>query len=128
MELRFIPDPLTGLIRSPRADHICGPDGKPLCGCVTPGTPGGSVTWESLHEPRWTPVCPKCRRKAVLLLRPKAEYWYLSPFNGVKHSFGSLAAARKAAKKEHGTPAIWQLGPGETNKIVEFVEGLDPLP
>lgn len=126
--LRFLPGPIPPHSWYPDTDHICGRNGKALCGFAGKARTYGTVTWDALHEPRWTRVCPKCRQAAILLLRPKAEYWFISPFRGTKHTFRSLRAAEKAARTEHGTVAVYQLGPGEINKIVKFVNGLDPLP
>ena len=66
--------------------------------------------------------------KTSLSLRPRAVFWYLDPFHGDRHEFKSLRAAKSAAKNEHGNSCIWQTGPGKVNRIVAFVEGLDPLP
>lgn len=112
-------------------DHIADTDGKTLCGATPNGQLGGEVTLDNLDEGRWTPLCEKCRRSAPLRLRPRASYWYLDPWTGSStREFPTLKKAEKAASKEHcsGSICIHQLGPGRTNKVATFVEGLPPLP
>ncbi len=60
--------------------------------------------------------------------RPRAQYWYLSPFNGDRRCFDTLDEARRSARTEHGFSTIYQTGPGTTNKVIETVRGYDPLP
>jgi hypothetical protein len=116
-----------------RYAHVTNADGKPLCGTKRPiDRTSLRADWEWLHDTFHTPVCKECYEAAVLRLRPTATFLYMDPWYGgsKKREFRSLRAARKAASKEHcpGSIAIWQLGPGDTNRIVEFVEGLPPLP
>lgn len=127
-KLRFfcIENPSIG--SSSRIEHITADGQTVLCNAKTKGSAWDPVTWDSIHSPRFHRRCPKCQEAAARLLRPVAVFWYLDPFNGDKKEFPSLNKARKSAKTEHGTCTIWQRGPGETNKIVEFVKGLDPLP
>ena len=109
--------------------HVSDEKGNPLCGTKGHFRVGQQVNWENLHYGGpYGCLCKKCRETAVLQLRPKARFWYLDPFSGHERSFGSLRNAVAAAKKEHGTSTIFQVGPGEVNRIVRFVSGLDPLP
>lgn len=110
--------------------HIMGPNNRTLCGKSPKRLRElGPANWDRLHESKpWGRYCECCRQRAVLQLRPKAVFWYLDPFNGGNKEFPSLRAAEKAAAKEHGSVTIHQLGPAETNEIVKFVRGLDPLP
>ncbi len=114
---------------SRRPLHIADLSGKTLCGKKAAGKELAKADWDVLHGN--IPAgqqCKTCRAKALLLLRPNAQFWYLDPFNGNKKEFTTITEARKTAKTEHGTVTIWQLGPGDINKIVETVHGLDPLP
>lgn len=109
-------------------EHIATVDGAPLCGSRDAGQIYGTADWEALHSPRFHRQCPRCRKAAFLVLRPRASFWYLDPFHGNMKEFKSLRAAVSSAKKEHGNSTIWQVGPGDVNKIVLFVKGLDVLP
>lgn len=113
---------------SSTVEHVAGADGSPLCGSRDPGKTYGPADWDALHSPRFHRRCPKCQQTAVLLLRPRAKFWYLDPFHGAVKEFVSLASAVRSARKEHGNSAIHQTGPGETNRIIKSVKGLDPLP
>lgn len=109
--------------------HITNGNGATLCGRTNEATCGLQVTWDSLHD--GTPygrICPKCREKAILSLRPTATFWFMDPYNGDIRSFGSITSAKRDARKRNGSSTIWQLGPGEINRIVETVNGLPALP
>ena len=134
-EKLFVAFPSTpGLLAGGRRAHVHVTDavGKPLCGTKHPVSKTSVLAdWEWLHSTFRSPLCEKCLKAAVLRLRPAATFWYQDPWNGSEtHEFHSLGEAKKTASKEHcpGSIAIWQLGPGDTNKIVGFVEGLPPLP
>ncbi len=110
--------------------HIGNPDGTPLCASKKPVRKGMEITsWDNFHyENPYGSICEICKKKAEMIFRPKAKFWYLDPFNGDIKEFGSLRRAVVSAKQEHGSSTIWQLGPGNINKIIETVKGLDPLP
>ena len=112
-----------------RSLHITDLSGKTLCNKIIKGKILTEADWNVLHENmsagQW---CKSCRAKALLLLRPRAKFWYLDPFNGNEKSFMTITEASKSAKKEHGTCTIWQLGPGDINKIITTIHGLEPLP
>lgn len=126
--LRFICTELPCSGNTSTVEHITGTDGTPLCGCRAEGKTYDIADWEALHSPRWHKQCPKCRQAALLILRPRAVYWYLDPFSGHLKEFRSLRSAKASARKEHGNSTIYQLGPGDINRIAAFVEGMDPLP
>ncbi len=113
---------------SSTVEHVARADRTPLCGAAAKGKAYDEAGWVALHAPRFHRQCPACRRAAVLILRPKAKFWYLDPFNGNRKEFGSLRSARASAGKEHGTSTVWQTGPGDVNRIACSVQGLDPLP
>ena len=127
-QLRFFceEDPYWG--SSSTLEHITDDGKTALCGSKDKGKPYDTADWDALHSPRFHRKCPKCRAAAVLILRPRATYWYLDPFYGNVKEFKSLRSARASALKEHGTSYITQVGPGEINKTVDIVTGLDPLP
>lgn len=109
--------------------HITDGNDVVLCGKRIEGRSLYKADWESIHyRIPFGGLCKECLKAAELRLRPKAVFWYLDPFNGGHKEFPSLRAAEKAAAKEHGSVTIHQLGPAETNEIVKFVRGLDPLP
>lgn len=113
----------------PEKAHITDGTGKCLCGADASGTLLHPADWDAVHYRIPHPgVCKGCRQAAILRLRPKAVFWYSDPFNGDTKEFPSLRAAVSSARKEHGNPCIWQVGPGDVNKIVKVVEGLPALP
>lgn len=109
--------------------HITEDGERTLCGKHPGGTILYEADWEALHyRVPFGELCPTCRKAAELHLRPRAVFWYLDPFNGDMKEFKSLRTAVSSAKKKHGNSTIWQLGPGDINKIVRFVEGRPVLP
>lgn len=117
--------------------HITDGSGTTFCGKENVTKTFREADWDTLHgfscgaidfEHPCRHVCKKCYGTAVLRLRPKAQFWFLSPFDGRMNTFKSLAAAVKAARKEHGNTTINQTGPGDVNRIAKFVEGLPALP
>jgi hypothetical protein len=111
--------------------HITPDHHKAICGVSVADAPASisEVTIDNLDTAG--EICPRCREAAPMRLRPRARYWYLDPWAGsTTHEFPSLKKAKEAAAKEHcaGSVCIWQLGPGRTNRIAAFVEGLPPLP
>lgn len=126
--IRFFCSEYPGSGNSSTLEHLT-IDGKTaLCGTNVKGEPRDAANWETIHSSRFHRRCPKCQQAAVMLIRPKAAFWYLDPFVGQRKEFRSLQKARKEAKKEHGNCTIWQTGPGETNKIVDVIHGQEPLP
>lgn len=119
-------NPMSG--SSSTIEHISADGQSVLCKAKAKGQVRDAADWEALHTSRFHRRCPKCQQAAILLLRPEAKYWYADPLHADIKEFGSLPTARKTAKTEHGTSTIWQTGPGETHKIVEFVHGLESLP
>lgn len=110
-------------------EHITPDDGKTvLCGEKAEGKAWDYAHWRALHTPRSCRLCPQCREKAILALRPVARFWYLDPLYGNRKDFPTAKEAIMSARTEHGTCTIWQYGPGEINKIIDTVKGLDPLP
>lgn len=126
--LRFLCKEHPNLGFSSTTEHVTADGKTALCGSKDGGEPRDAADWDALHSPRFHRRCPKCQQAAVLLLRPRAKFWYLDPFHGAVKEFVSLASAVRSARKEHGNSTIHQTGPGETNRIVKSVEGLDPLP
>ena len=128
--LTIITTDTTPWTSSERPLHIMGPNNKTLCGRSPKRLRElGPADWDRLHESKpWGRYCECCRQRAFLRLRPKAVFWYLDPFNGDRKEFPTLREAKKNARKEYGSVTIWQLGPGDVNRIVKFVRGYDPLP
>ena len=115
---------------SPTKTHVVDEDsGRPLCGSSVLGTETFvEATWDWLHQPDpYGEICEKCRKAGILRLRPRAEYWYTDPFSGKRRSFPTLSKARKAASTEPGGATIFQLGPGDVNRIAECVAGRNPI-
>lgn len=109
--------------------HIGTPNGVPLCAYKKPVKEGIEVTWDNLHyETPYEGLCETCQKKAKIIFRPKAKFWYMDPFNDDIKEFDKLNDAENSAIKEHGNSTIWQTGPGDINKIIEIAEGLNPLP
>lgn len=109
--------------------HITDRNDVVLCGKRIEGRSLYKADWESIHyRTPFGGLCKECLKAAELRLRPKAVFWYSDPFSGEIKEFPSLRAAVASAKKEHGNSTVWQLGPGDINKIVRFVEGLPALP
>lgn len=111
--------------------HIAKDNRSAICGTSVEDAPASvsEVTMDNLDTVG--NICPRCRDAAPMRLRPRAKYWYLDPWTGsTTHEFTSLKKAKEAAAREHcaGSVCIWQLGPGRTNRIAAFVEGLPPLP
>lgn len=110
-------------------EHITPDDGKTvLCGEKAEGKALDNAHWWAIHSPRSSQLCPQCREKAILALRPVAQFWYLDPFSGHRKNFPTAEEAIMSARTEHGTCTIWQYGPGDISKIIATVKGLDPLP
>ena len=113
--------------------HISPDHRKAICGACVENAPVSTIAWEVTMDNLDTigGICPQCREAAPMRLRPRATYWYLDPWAGSTiHEFPSLNKAKKSAASEHcpGSVCISQLGPGRTNKVAAFVEGLPPLP
>ncbi len=129
LQLKFFGDNPPGTGNTSSVEHITPDEGRSvLCGKTIKGRAWDDAHWEALHSPRFHRQCPLCRSKAILALRPVARFWYLNPFNGDLKEFPTAKEAIMSAQTEHGTCTIWQTGPGEINKIVKFVNGLDTLP
>ena len=129
VQLKFFGNdpPGTGNVSS--VEHITSDEGQSvLCGKTARGRAWDDADWEALHSPWFHRQCPLCRNKAILALRPVARFWYQDPFHGDTKEFPTVKHAIRSARTEHGTCTIWQTGPGEINKIIDTVKGLDPLP
>lgn len=126
---KFFGDNPPGIGNTSSVEHIT-PDGgrSVLCGKKTRGKAWDDANWEALHSPRFHRQCPLCRSRAILAMRPTARFWYLDPFHGNLKEFPTLKRARQSARTEHGSCTLWQTGPGEVNRIIETVRGMDPIP